>query len=192
MNKDRWFVIGAAIVIPLVMLLAFNALVVQPAIGESGAEGRGLGVTRINSPVELNGTLSVKDAATFAGTQATTGASTFNGAVTANSTMAVVGNMTLSGFTIYSRVSITPTGGVPFTPTAEMVTLTPDAAIGLELAACTTGTATTLYNSVNASVVITDTGNGVLAGNQTLGQYDALRLACFGAKWVQISAVSAN
>ena len=34
MNKDRWFVIGAAIVIPLVMLLAFNALVVQPAIGE--------------------------------------------------------------------------------------------------------------------------------------------------------------
>jgi hypothetical protein len=72
------------------------------------------------------------------------------------------------------------------------VTLTPEGALGADLGACTTGTITTLYNAVNASIVITDTGNGVLAGDQTLGQYDALGLVCIGSKWVQRSAVSAN
>jgi hypothetical protein len=73
-----------------------------------------------------------------------------------------------------------------------LVTLTPPGALGTALGSCTSGQKVILYNSVSANVVITDTGNGVLAGNQTLGQYDALPLACFGATWVQVGPVSAN
>lgn len=102
------------------------------------------------------------------------------------------GVVTLSSNMIHSSVSITPTDGGTLTPTAKLVTLTPAAAVGVSLGACTTGSETVLYNSVNANVVITDTGNGVLAGDQTLGQYDALRLSCYGSKWVQESAASAN
>ena len=203
-SKEKWLIVGAVFAVPLVMILAFNALVVQPSSGGTGTEASLLGTTRINSPVEMNNTLYVKDAATFASTQSTTGASTFtgaatfngaatlNGAVTANSTMAVVGNLTLSGFAIHSSATMTPTDGGTITPTAEFVTLVPGGALGADLGACTTGSSTVLYNSVNASVVITDTGNGTLAGNQTLGQYDALGLVCIGAKWIQVSAVSAN
>ena len=102
------------------------------------------------------------------------------------------GVLTLTANVIHSTTSITPTNGGILTPTAKLVTLTPAGALGVELGACTTGNETILYNSVNANVVITDTGNGILAGNQTLGQYDALMLACFASKWVQVSAVSAN
>jgi hypothetical protein len=133
---------------------------------------------------------------TIAGNLAVSG-STVNGGIIGNNTaitgtLVVTGVATFKGFNINSSVSITPSESVPLTPTANLVTLTPAGAVGLALAACTTGQWTVLYNSVNASVVITDTGNGVLAGNQTLGQYDTLYLACIDSKWVQVSAISAN
>jgi len=93
---------------------------------------------------------------------------------------------------IFSSESITPADGGTLTITANFVTLTPAGALGTALAACTSGQTAVVYNSIAANVVITDTGNGVLAGNQTLGQYDALPLACFGLKWVQVGPVSAN
>ncbi len=267
MNKEKWFALGAAIVIPLVMLIAFNALVVQPTIGEISAEGRGAGgaiqpaqtfkgVVATNY-INDNGTLNVDGVATFgddmtvagtltaaaivtdgnalltsvettgnitdAGTLNVTGASTLDGAVsigggfgstgcslsaagvlqcdgaaTIGGSLVVTGAQSFIGQTteatniIHSSASITPTDGGVLTPTAKLVTLTPAGAVGVSLGSCTTGMETIIYNSVNANVVITDTGNGVLAGNQTLGQFDALMLACYATKWVQISAVSAN
>lgn len=107
-------------------------------------------------------------------------------------TAALQGVVTFSVNPIVSSESITPTDGGTLTPTKQVVTLTPAGAVGVDLGACTTGQATILYNSINANVVITDTGNGVLAGNQTLGQYDALPLVCVGAKWVQTGPASAN
>jgi hypothetical protein len=107
-------------------------------------------------------------------------------------TLVVTGNATFNGVIVRNSASITPTNGGTLTPTADIVTLTPAGALGTDMGACTTGSSTMLYNSVNANVVITDTGNGVLAGNQTLGQYDTLRLVCIDSKWVQIGAVSAN
>ena len=44
----------------------------------------------------------------------------------------------------------------------------------------------------HANVIISDTGNFVGAGNQTIGQYDTLPLACFGSVWVQTGPVSSN
>jgi len=133
---------------------------------------------------------------TIAGNLAVSG-STVNGGIIGNNTaitgtLVVTGVATFKGFNVNSSANITPTDGGTLTPTANLMTLTPAGALGTAMGACTTGQWTVLYNSINAAVVITDTGNGVLAGDQTLGQYDALWLACIGSKWTQLSAVSAN
>lgn len=112
--------------------------------------------------------------------------------LTVTDDLVVSGLTTFSGMPIHSTASLTPTDGGTLTPTAEIVILTPGGAVGTALGACTSGELTTLYNSVNAAVVVTDTGNFIGAGNATLGQYDALGLVCISSKWVQISAVSAN
>lgn len=97
-----------------------------------------------------------------------------------------------AGQFILSSESITPTDGGTITPTKSLVTLTPAGAVGISLGPCTTGQQFTFYDSMNFAVVITDTGNFVGAGNQTLGQYDTLSTVCLGAKHVQIGAVSSN
>jgi len=157
-----------------------------------------VGVATTTAGLAVGGNLTVTGATALNGglamdTNKFTVADT-SGNVSTAGTLAVTGIATFSGFDVYSSASITPTESatVTFTPTAFLVTLTPAGAVGIALSACTSGQWTVLYNSVNANVVITDTGNGVLAGNQTLGQYDTLPLACFGSKWVQVGAVSAN
>lgn len=115
-----------------------------------------------------------------------------DGAATFASTLQVTGAATFSANPILPSESITPTDGGIITPTKVLITLTPAGALGTALGACTTGQSTILYNSVNANVVISDTGNFIGAGDQTLGQYDALGLVCIGSKWVQVSAASAN
>lgn len=157
----------------------------QPA-GQIGAQGVGVQPAQTfrslvaSQSLTSRGTLTVDGAASFGSTLAVTGASTFTGAAT------------FAANPILPSQSITPTDGGTITPTLRLVTLTPAGALGTALGACTTGHATILYNSVNANVVITDTGNFIGAGNQTLGQYDALPLVCIDSKWVQIGAVSAN
>jgi hypothetical protein len=140
-----------------------------------------------STAVNVVGTTSVKGDAMVAtttlsalGTLAVTGASSFTGTTT------------FSAQNIYSSALITPTDGGIVTPTAKLVSMNPAAAVTVTLAACTTGMETILYNQANFALIVSDTGNGVLAGAQTLGQYDALMLACFATKWVQVSALSAN
>lgn len=186
--------IVAIVLVPALMLIGFNALVVQPSLAPRGGT---VGSQALNFPTDIQD-LRVSGDAEFGKTTAFAGAMTLNstlnttGAATFGSTASFAGAVTLSTNIIHSSTSITPTDGGILTPTAKLVTLTPAGAVGIQLGACTTGNETVLYNSVNANVVITDTGNGLLAGNQTLGQYDALLLACYATKWVQISAVSAN
>lgn len=254
-QRQITFTILAIVLVPLLIIVGYNALVVQPSLAETQAEGRGLNFPteiqdlRVSGAAEFAKDLSVAgnitassivtdgaasltslnvsgataldggltmdtSAFTVANTSGNTaiagtlsvgggygstgcsvsaaGVLQCNGAATIDGALAVGGNMTMSGFTIHSQGVITPTDGATITPNAEIVTLVPGGAVGVGLAACTTGTSTILYNSVNAAVVITDTGNAVLAGDQTLGQYDALGLVCVGTKWVQTSAVSAN
>ncbi len=170
-------------------ILGYN-VGIKPAMDAQNVDygARGVGIqpaqtyrsVRATQFVQNDGTLTQTGAATFSTTIAVTGASTFIGAAT------------FSANPILPTQSITPTDGGTITPTLRIVTLTPAGALGTALGACTTGHETVLYNSVNANVVISDTGNFIGAGNQTLGQYDALRLACIDSKWVQVSAVSAN
>ena len=103
-----------------------------------------------------------------------------------------VQNYAVKGFLIEGTASYTPTSATVYTPTTGIVNLTPGEAVGLQLGGCTNGASLLLYNSINASVVVTDSASAVLAGDQTLGQYDALGLVCISAKWVQVSALSAN
>lgn len=112
--------------------------------------------------------------------------------VQAGTTESHANSVTFSGSLVEATESITPTNGGTITPTKVLVTLTPAGALGTALGACTTGQRMVLYNSVNANVVVSDTGNALLAGDQTLGQYDALPLSCFSSKWVQTGPVSAN
>lgn len=194
----NWKNLVVTVGVVVVALVVFNALFISPQFAEQNTEARGLSVQRISNPVIMDQTLLVKGAQTIngaasvGGALAVSGAETVAGTFTANGASALVGQVTLTTNMIHSSASITPTDGGTLTPTAKLVTLTPAGAVGVALGSCTTGMETVLYNSVNANVVISDTGNGILAGNQTLGQFDALRLSCFATKWVQESAVSAN
>lgn len=206
-----WKAIGGAALALVAVLWAFNALVVAPQIAEVQTEGRGLVFpsefqdVRVTGDAEFDKTIDVDGAATLNSslavgggygstgcTLSAAGVLQCNGAATIDGAATVTGNATFSAFIVRSSASITPTDGGTLTPTAEIMTLTPAGALGTALGACTTGYSTILYNSVNANVVITDTGNFIGAGNATLGQYDALRLICIDSKWVQVSAVSAN
>jgi hypothetical protein len=138
----------------------------------------------ITGATALNGGLTMD-------TSAFTVANT-SGNVSTAGTLAVAGNTTLSGFVIAAAASITPTNGGAITPTASTIILTPAAAVTPTLAACSAnGTQLTLYNSVNAAIVLQDSGNLIATGALTLGQYDSLQLVCISTKWVEI-ATSAN
>lgn len=181
----------------------YNVTVLEPLITEGQAEGRGSGITRFNTDVQFLNSVTVTGNTTVGGTLSASDLAasddltvTDDFAVTDDTTLtgdlAVTGAVTFSSNPIMSSESITPTDGGTLTPVASIVTLTPAGALGTALAACTTGQKTTLYNSINASVVITDTGNFIGAGNATLTQFDTLSLVCIATKWVQIGTVPNN
>jgi len=122
----------------------------------------------------------------------TSGDTVVGGTLTVTGTQALVGVTTFTASPIMASESITPTDGAAIPIAANLVPLTPAGAVGNSLAACTTGKRAVLYNSISANVVITDTGNFIGAGNQTLGQFDTLPLVCINSIWVQIGPVSAN
>ncbi len=162
--------VGALLI--AVLSFVFNLyLLAQPLI-----PGPRLGATNLTDLV-LSG-----DVTAASGTITTLTSTTHN----------VLGTGTFSLSPIFSSESITPANGATITPTKNVVTLTPAGAVGNALGTCATNTWMVLYNSTANNVVITDTGNALLAGNQTIGQDDALALICIGTKWVQVSAVSAN
>jgi hypothetical protein len=104
----------------------------------------------------------------------------------------IADNIDVAGFYISTSQSITPTDGAVITPTSSLVILTPAGEVTPTISACAGGEQLILYNSVNQTINLADSGNFVLASALTLGQYDVLRLACIDSKWVQVSAVSAN
>lgn len=180
---------------------------VGPQIAEVQTEARGGAPTRFNSPVTFqvgatvqNGltadTVTTTGAATLASLSNTgainTGSITSTGIISAASLTVAGATTFLSSSPIASSESITPNESVPLTLTAEFITLTPSGAAGVALAACTTGKRAVVYNSINASVVITDTGNFIGAGNATLTQFDTLALVCIATKWVQVGTVPNN
>ena len=150
------------------------------------------GVSRFDNAMTVNANGDFDSISVAGDSDVTTIKNTGVNPVTINDDLVITGTTTFQGSNIHASESITPTDGADITITASIVTLTPAGATGNSLAACTTGKSALLYNSVNANVVITDTGNAILAGNQTLGQYDTLPLVCIDSKWVQAGPVSSN
>jgi len=115
------------------------------------------------------------------------------GTLTVTGTSHLIGAATFDGMPVFSSGGAIPTTvGLYITPTALLWTLTPGGNVEVTMAACTSGQSTVLYDAANFAIVITDTGNFVGAGDQTLGQYDTLPLVCIGSKWIQVGPVSAN
>jgi hypothetical protein len=86
-----------------------------------------------------------------------------------------------TGLTVTDSTAFTPTG--TYQPIAAAGAVTPTIATG----GASAGDVVTLINTSNQSVLIQDTGNQVLAGDLTLGQYDVLILWFDGTRWVEIS-----
>ncbi len=179
-NSFQLAQIGARLAAPVVEVTPVRPLVQPTAATISNFTAVNVAGELDSQTLNVSGASSLTGNVTMGGTLAVTGASTLTGAAT------------FSASPIMSSQSITPTDGGTLTVTMNIVTLTPAGAVGVSLGTCTTNTWAVLYNSIAANVVITDTGNGLLAGNQTLGQDDALKLVCIGTKWVQVSAVSSN
>lgn len=93
------------------------------------------------------------------------------------------GNVTLSPAT-----AISVTMNATITPASAYQPL--ESAGTVNTASITAGAAgdlLVLVNTVNTSIVLTDTGTLKLGGNRTLGQYDSLTLISDGTNWVELS-----
>ena len=167
------------------LLDAANAFTAAQTMVTTTIGSSGVGSATFHAPVTFTDTVTfpataIADAALSANVPLKDAANTF--------TLA----QTFSTNPILPSESITPTAGATITPTARIVTLTPSEAVTITLGACTTNTQMVVYNENNFDVIISDTGNFVAAGAQTIGQYDALPASCIATKWIQTGAVSAN
>lgn len=105
------------------------------------------------------------------------------------------GNMTVGGVTtlaaalnkITASSTITATDGSPITATATINTLTAAGAVTPTLAIPAAGVYACFYNTSANAILIQDTGNQVLAGDATLGQYDTLCVWSDGTRAIEIS-----
>jgi len=105
------------------------------------------------------------------------------------------GNMTVGGATtlaaalnkITASSTITATDGNPITATATINTLTAAGEVTPTLAIPLAGVYACFYNTSANAILIQDTGNQVLAGNATLGQYDTLCIWSDGTRVIEIS-----
>lgn len=100
--------------------------------------------------------------------------------------------VTIAEYAILTSQSVTPTNGDNITMTASLVNLTPAGPVTPTAAACTNGAWLVLYNANAQNILLQDSGNFVLTGDLTLGQYDTVQLMCIATKWTQIGPVSTN
>lgn len=104
------------------------------------------------------------------------------------------GSITQAGFHIISaQTAISVTNGGVVTPTGSYQPLESGGAVTATLSSgCTAGQQVTFINTVNQSIIISETATSALSGNATLGQYDAMKVLCDGTRWVQIAPESDN
>lgn len=139
-------------------------------------------VTLNGEDAYIEGTLEVDGAARFDGALTATSTGSFTGRVTAN------GGLTVDGGTaILASTSITPTNGGAFALTRPWVVLTPAGAVTPTITIPAAGVTACIHNSTSNAVVIADTGNQVLAGSFTLGQYDVLCVRSDGTRVIEFS-----
>lgn len=89
-----------------------------------------------------------------------------------------------------AQTAITVTDGGVITPTGAYQPLTAAGSVGSTLGGCSAGNAgkiTRFVNTVAQSIIITDTGNTVLASTYTMGQYDTLTTICDGTRQIELA-----
>lgn len=207
-NTLRQWLGTLALIVIATALIVGVMLLASPAPAPKPAASSGIGLKSISSSTNFSSLQIDNDTAAAPGYSYTNDPDTGLYRVGANNVGLVAGatkafDCTATSCTsdvalthalnpIMPSESITPTNNGTVTPTMRLVTLTPASDVTITLGACTTGQQMILYDSVNFAIIITDTGNFTGAGNQTFGQYDAMPASCFGSKWVQTGAVSAN
>jgi len=104
------------------------------------------------------------------------------------------GNLTVADYLLLSaQTAISVTDGGVITPTGSYQQLESGGAVTATLAACgTVGRIYVFVNTVAQTIIISDTGNTIMSGNTTLGQYDALAMLCDGTRLIQIAPESDN
>jgi len=102
----------------------------------------------------------------------------------------VGGEAEVQHLTLDSGSVISVTAGFTITPQGVGVPLESAGNVGTSNIVTTTaslGSVILLWNTVDTTITITDTGHLVLAGDAALGQYDTLLLMFDGTRWVEIS-----
>lgn len=133
--------------------------------------------------------IRVEHDATIGGTLGVTGASTFGSGLTVSDGNAVIADF--AQLTAQTAISVTD-GGV-ITPSGSYQPLESGGAVTATLSSgCTAGRQVILVNTVNQTIIISETATSALSGNASLGQYDALALLCDGTRWVQTAPESDN
>ena len=143
-------------------------------------------ITQNGGDIYVTDQLEVDGEAQFDGAIDANGTVDFAAAVVNNSTLSQGGALTILGAVLSPRAAITATTGALvstgfFQPLTSSGTVTPTITPG------TTGTTTCFYNTSATSIVFVDTGNVVLSGDFTLGQYDMLCGRSDGTRWIEFS-----
>jgi hypothetical protein len=133
-KQNKIVTIAGVILVPLLMLMAFNALIIAPQFAEQGAEARGLSVMRITNPVQMMQSLSVAGPTAINGAL-TIGTYTQSGAVRFGQQANVI-----SGTTIAHGFGTTPTMFIPRNYGIQATTFTQTLyAFGCDTVSCTVG-----------------------------------------------------
>lgn len=105
------------------------------------------------------------------------------GSATIGNDLSVTDDATFGSDTIRTiQTAITVTNGAAFTPTGELQPITSAGTVTPTITIPAAGKCYTIWPASNTSIVIVDTGNQVLGGNVTLGQYDQLRYCSDGTR----------
>lgn len=111
--------------------------------------------------------------------------------VTINDDLTVVDDALLGELNLTAAAIITPTQGGTLSPGGSFQRLSAGDAVSFgAITAGTAGDVLVLYNTVNQTITISDTGALKLTGNIALGQFDSLTLISDGTNWVMLSTAN--
>lgn len=167
----------------LVALVALVVMLIAAGVLQAQSNRSVVGWLIADRATVQGGGLTVTGATTLADTTVTGTA-----ALTGNLTQAD-GNVTVADdLNVAAQTAISVTMNAIITPTGTYQPLESAGTVNTaSVAAGTAGDLLVLVNTVNTSIVLTDTGTLKLGGNRTLGQYDTLTLWSDGTNWVELS-----
>jgi hypothetical protein len=98
---------------------------------------------------------------------------------------------TVTGLLLKKSATQAVTNGGTITPTSSVMLLTSAGTVTPTLLVTgTAGTEVTLIQTSAQNIVVTEAGNRVMAGNDTLGQYDNITFWSDGTRWIETGRVN--